>query len=201
MPVLMSVALHEKKIHVTLNFNCLYLRNAMQALIMPLTWGNTDASASGIKWPKSYVAPHFNCIGLRNVLVTFVMPIPVLMLHLIWISWISKCIGTIDDAFDITWYSCMCEWHHMTKKLWCFSFDHLCLTNGMMSLTTLLAWCDTNTSINGITWPKMLCCTSFWLSHPSKFSGTIDNAIDITWCWYQWHHMTKRIMLHWLLII
>ena len=39
-------------------------------------------------------------------------------------------------------------------------FDYLNLKSGMVSLMTMLAWCDTYTSANGITWPKELCCTT-----------------------------------------
>ena len=27
-------------------------------------------------------------------------------------------------------------------------------------------------------------------------SCAIDNAIGVTWCWCQWHHITKKVMLH-----
>ena len=53
------------------------------------------------------------------------------------------------------WY----HWHHMTKKVYDASpFDHLELTNRMVSLITLLAPCETDTSIDGITQLKKLCC-------------------------------------------
>ena len=33
--------------------------------------------------------------------------------------------------------------------------------------------------------------------------GVTDDVISITWCWcqYQWHHMTKEVMLHLILIV
>ena len=42
----------------------------------------------------------------------------------------------------------------MTKSHVGFHFDHLDLTDGMVPLMTPLASCDTDTSVNGITWPK-----------------------------------------------
>ena len=62
---------------------------------------------------------------------------------------------------------------------------HLDLTNGMVPWTTLLASCDIDISIYGITWPKRLFCTLFQSSWPNKCSGAVDNAIHIAWCWCQ----------------
>ena len=58
----------------------------------------------------------------------------------------------------------------------------------MVPLMTLLTSCDTDTSIDGITWPKTkkkLGCTLSQFSQPNKYSGAIGNAIDLTWCWCQ----------------
>ena len=66
-------------------------------------------------------------------------------------------------------------------------FDHLEPTNGMEPLMTLLESCDTDTSINGITWPNRLCCTLFQIPWPNECNGAVDNSIGITWCWCQCH--------------
>ena len=47
------------------------------------------------------------------------------------------------------------------------------LTNGMVPLMTLLTSCNTETSINDITWPKKLCCTLFRFSWLNEHSGAI----------------------------
>ena len=46
-------------------------------------------------------------------------------------------------------------------------------------------------------------CTSIWLSWPKECHGAVDYAVYITWCWgnWQWHHMTKKGILHFILII
>ena len=46
------------------------------------------------------------------------------------------------------------------------SFDHLDQTYAMVPLITLLVSCYTDTSLNGITWPKKLCCILFQSSEP-----------------------------------
>ena len=53
-----------------------------------------------------------------------------------WLSWLNKCSGAI------TW--CWGQWHHITKKSCCISFNHLDLTNWMVPLITPLA-CVTDT--------------------------------------------------------
>ena len=50
---------------------------------------------------------------------------------------------------------------------------------------------DVNASTKCITWPKKSHCTLFQLFWPDKCSCAIHDAIGITWCWCQWHHMTK----------
>ena len=117
---------------------------------------------------------------------------PVPMLHLILII-------LTQQMQYCHWWS---HWHHMmvmlvpvawhAKKSCSSPFNHLNITDGMVPLMTLLASCDTNRSINGISWLKGLCYTSFWWSSLNKCSCSIDDTISITWCWYKRHHMTKK---------
>ena len=69
---------------------------------------------------------------------------------------------------------------HVQKSHVVSLFDHLDLKNGMVPLITLLASCDTDTSITGITSPNKLCCISFKLSQLNKYSSAIDDAIGFT---------------------
>ena len=78
-----------KKSHVAPHFNCLYLRNGMVPLMMLSVYCDTDASTSGVTWPKHHVAPHFNCPTFRNVMVSLIMqlvspnamPVPAAVSH------------------------------------------------------------------------------------------------------------------------
>ena len=49
---------------------------------------------------------------------------------------------------------CLFWWHHMPKSHIASPFDQFDLTNGLVPLMTLLASCNTDTSMNGITEPK-----------------------------------------------
>ena len=111
---------------------------------------------------------------------------------------------------QMQWYHWWCHnlQHHVMpmaphdqKSYITCPFDHFDLSSGMLPLIMLLESCDTDTSINAITWPKKLSCISFWLFWLNKCSGAIDDASGITWCWLQWHHMTKSVMLYLLFII
>ena len=31
--------------------------------------------------------------------------------------------GAIDDTIEIIWHQCQCQWHHMTEKSCCTSFQ------------------------------------------------------------------------------
>ena len=134
----------------------------------------TMSSASLDK--KRHVASHFNHLDLTNVVM-------LLMIPLVWHH---------AGANGITW-----------PKNDIFNFDHLDPTSGLFSLMTLLASYDIDTSINGITWPKMLCCTLLQWSLPNIFSDVIDNATGIMWFWYQYQqcHTAEKVMLHFFLII
>ena len=117
-----------------------------------------------------------------------------------WLSWLNKYIGAIVHAIGIMWPK-----SHVASL-----FNHQ-QTNGMVSLMTLLASYDTDTSISGITWPKgyvaphfshldlrnavvplmmplascdQNCCISFWLSWPKRWNGVIDNTLWVMWHWH-----------------
>ena len=67
-----------------------------------------------------------------------------------------------------------------------FPFDHLDPTNGMVPLMTLgMMWHWHQCQWHCMT--KKLHCTLFQLSGPNEYSGAIDNTIDITWWWCQFH--------------
>ena len=53
-------------------------------------------------------------------------------------------------------------------------------------------------SVNGITCPKLLHCTLFWLLQSNKWNGVIDNTLGIMWHWHwhHWHYIAKKVMLH-----
>ena len=70
MPVPELLASHDQKGHVTPNFDCLYLRNAVAPLIMLFASYNTDAKIS-------HVEPYFSHHDQRNGIVplmTLLMP-------------------------------------------------------------------------------------------------------------------------------
>ena len=58
-----------------------------------------------------------------------------------------------------------------------------------------LALCYADAGTTRITWPKMSCCISFWLSWPNKWNGVIGDTVGfmIQWCQLQWHDMTKTL--------
>ena len=106
------------------------------------------------------------------------------MLYL-WLSWLSKCSGTINAAIAITW--CRYQWHHLTKKV----IMHLLLIifKQMEGYHWWhLALCDTDASTSGITWPKIILHT-VWLSWLNKYSVPLmipllshdADAKGITW--------------------
>ena len=78
----------------------------------------------------------------------------------------------------------------MTKKSFAPDFDHLDLRNAMIPLMTPSALLEANTSGNGITWPRWSCLPYF--NHPDLRNWCYALAIKWHWCWYQWHHMTKK---------
>ena len=179
--------------------------------MIPLASHDADPSANGITWPKRSCCFSFQLTwpdkwngvigdtGWHHATLkqaSMASNDQKFMLHLILIILLNKCSGAIDDAFDITWCWCWCQWKYKTKKSCCVSyFDHLDLTNGIVPLMTLLALCDTDTNISGITWPKRLCDMGcFNTFDPNEHSDAIDNTIGITWYWWQSQQcgMTER---------
>ena len=83
-------------------------------------------------------------------------------------------------------------------KSCCTHFCHLDLRNTMMQLASS----DSNMAPMALHDQKSF-CTSLWSSGHNKCNCAIDNAISFMWfwCWCQWCHMTKEVMLHFILII
>ena len=142
----------QKKGHSALHFNCFNLSNAVVPLMKLLASFGTDASANGVKWPKSHVAFHFNYLDLSNVMLPF---------YAIGIMWCHQ------QSSGSTW----------PKKLHLI-YDFLDLANGMIPLMTLLASCDTDTNINGITWPNCCTCCTLSLSPWSSEYNGADTSIN-----------------------
>ena len=162
----MSVASHDKEKYIVPHFSCLDLRHAVVKLMMLLAWCFTDASASGIKWAKSHVASHFNCLDLRNAMVPFLISLPSCDANnsannAPHFDYLDK--ANVVVPFIGTKTSHDADGNGMTlpKSHIASPFHHLELANGMVQLITLMALCDTDTSISGITWPKRLCWNSF----------------------------------------
>ena len=101
----------------------------MVLLMMPSESCDTDASASGIIWPKVYgsTVDHFD---LTNVVVPIddaIRTMPCWYQHLcvtspkqscctsFQLSWPNKCNGSIDDTTGIMWFWHCWIWYHMTK--------------------------------------------------------------------------------------
>ena len=76
-------------------------------------------------------------------------------------------------------------------------FNCLDLRNSILLVKMPLASCDTDADTNSITWPKKSFCISDWLSEYKECNGTIANTVSIMWCWcwYQWHHITTKVIL------
>ena len=112
------------------------------------------------------------------------------------------------------WSHCWCLWQHMMMMLvpmasldhkchvWSH-FDHLELTNGMVSLMALLASCDTYTGINCIKWPKNYIAQCFNYLDIMNTNCAIYNIIGIPSCWCQCQQcqMTEKVILYLILII
>ena len=68
-------------------------------------------------------------------------------------------------------------------------FNCLCLRNAMVSLTTMSASCDTDTTANGVTWPKHHVAPHF--DHLQLRYAKVPLTIpSVSWCQHQWSHMT-----------
>ena len=104
-----------------------------------------------------------------------------------------------DDTISVMWCK---HWYHKTKCHITPYFNHLNVTK-MVPLTVPSVACAVHAGANSVTWPKESYHTLFQLSSPNKQNGGIDDAVNITCqeCWYQWHHMTEKIMFHLTLTI
>ena len=185
-----------------------YLKTAVVLFLIPLASYDSNSNANGITWPKSHIVLHFDHVELTNVFVALTMRCKCQdqmhhmakedILHLISIILTKQmyrchwsCHIASHDAnagvSSIIWPKCDVASH----------FNHLDLTNGMVPLMTLLASCNSDTSISGITWSKMSCCTLFESSWPNECIHAIDNTIGITcyWCQSQQYQMTETVLL------
>ena len=75
MPMLMSVASHDKKFMLHLLFICFGLRIAVVLFMMLFASCDSDVSVYGIQLPKSHVTPHFDFPNLRPTVVSFTIPL------------------------------------------------------------------------------------------------------------------------------
>ena len=116
-----------------------------------------------VTWPKVMLHLIFNYLDLTNAIVSLML---------------SASCDADTSANDNTWPK-----SHATHHLYC-----LYLTSAVDSLTMPLAGHDTNVGTNGVTWPKMSCCTLFKSSWLNECNAAIDNNISITWCWCQCQH-------------
>ena len=91
----------------------------------------------------------------------------IVILHLILIIFLNKCMLVPVALHD--------------QKVILHLFLIIWPKNGVVPLMPVLALCDTDTSINDITWPKSYINTFYQLSWPNEYSGTIDNC--------HWHHL------------
>ena len=205
-----------QKSHVASQFNYLDLWNAIVPLITSLASCDASAGINDVTWSKSPVVPHIDHIYLRNTMV------PSMLLLASCdadtgtngITWLEKscytsfqlslpkeCNGTIDDTVSVLWGWSMVS--HNQESHVVPPFDSCDLRNTMVPLMTMLVSCNTNTGANGISWPKKSCCTSFQSYLPKEFNGPVNDAVGIMWCWHwhQWHHMTRKVMLHLISVV
>ena len=107
-------------------------------------------------------------------------------------------VSCADNTIGVMW--CQCQWYHITKRHVASRFDHPDLRNAMMPLMIPSASLDINISTNEITSARMSHCTSFWLSFHKECHDSIDNTVSIIWCQCHLHNITKKVMLHLILI-
>ena len=88
-----------EEVMLHLIFIVIELRNALVSLMMLLALSYADAGANDITWIKMS-----SCISF-------------------WTSWAKKWTGAIDDTGFIMWHWHQDQWHYMTKKLCCTSFQ------------------------------------------------------------------------------
>ena len=142
-----------------------------------LTLISCDANA--ITWPKSHVTPHFRYLYLRNIII-------LLMFHCFDLR-----NAVVSFTMPLALYDAIGTGVSI-KMSCCTSFQLYC--HYMMPISASL-----DASANGFTWPKRSCCMSLWSSLPMGCNGIIGSISH--WCWQQRHHMTSKVMLHFILII
>ena len=124
---------------------------------------------------KSHVAPQFNYPNLRNAMVPLVM--------------LLKLCDYDASANSIKWPKCQVTLHFYCLYLW--------------NATVPLASCSVNTSANGITWKRSHVAPHFdcfdLVNEMVVFTMPVASCDVKQQC--QWHHMTKKLMLHLILII
>ena len=106
-----------------------------------------------------------------------------------WLSWLNKCSGATDDAISITWWWCWYQWHHMTKKVMFISFWSSGPKSGMVPLMTLLAWCDSDTSIISFPWPKDEWCHWQYCRHHETLTAVSQHYMTKTFYYTFLHNL------------
>ena len=205
---------HDQKGNVSPHFNHLDPRNAVVPLMLLLASHESNASTTGITWPKKSGYTSFQ------------------------LSWPKKCNGTTDNTVGITWDQHQCQWttvmshliliiltqgeqcyhwwHHwyhvalMQTQMTSYDqkshvtphFSCLNLRNAMVLLMMLLASCDTDACVNGIKLPK---------HHVAPNFDCLDlRNVFCHWQHYQHHMMSRllpmvsheqKVILHFILII
>ena len=154
MSVLMPVASHDQKSHVTCYFNYLDLRNAVVPLMILFISCDTEANTNGITWPNCHVAALFYCIDVMNSVVPLTMSLAYVL----------------QTLMPEAWYD---------QKSFCTYFSDLDQTNAVVQLMILLASHDTGAS--GITWPNESCCISFGHLDLTKWNDAIEDTSGIMW--------------------
>ena len=175
------------------NFDCLDLRNEICNWQCHLASGDTvmlTLAPFASHDQEQHVAPHFSCIDLRNAKVLLMMLLALcdagandvtwqkrhVAYHFIWLPEENNV--SIYDAAGIIWH--WSQWHHVTPT------------------PMAIIWCQWQLCNE----TKKSCYSSFWLCWPKESNGDIENADSIIWCQhqYQWHAMTRKVMLHLTLI-
>ena len=178
----MPIASNDQKCHVAPHFDYPDLGNAVMPLMTP------SAALGKYHWyhvtqKLVSVASHdLNDLDIRNVMVPLKMPSGSCdanagapnFYHLN-----QKCNGATDDTITIIW--CWHQWCHILKKKSYVPphFDHHDLNNTMGHWWN---WWLYMMPVPMVSHDQQSNVASFWLSWSMKCSGSIDDAISITWC-------------------
>ena len=112
-------------------------------------WNYVMPMASHVKKSCTF---HSNCLNLRNAIVPLMILLHYVTLMPVPVA--SKEQNVMMQSFQYSW----------PKE------------QNMAFVLLPLASCDVNTNADGITSPKMSCCTSFWSSWANKCCFAIGNA-------------------------